>query len=125
MDPLIDLSSMSKPALLALAITVVCRALKAVPFAPDWLIPWAALLMGGVFYPALTGVVDVSSVFTGMIIGGVTVGLYSTAKQTVLGRGTDTKVAENPVVKAIFGAPKQECSRLECSRRVVDQPRAE
>lgn len=110
-DPLLDLGALSKPALLALAITVVCRALKAAPFFKDWLIPWAALLMGAFFYPLITETFTSSAVLTGVVVGGVTVGLYSTAKQTL------ARSEESKLVQVVFGKSSPESERPE--RRII------
>lgn len=93
MDPIIDPSTLSKPALLALSITLVCRALKAAPFIKDWTIPMAALFMGSVAYPALIGKFGTAEVLTGIVIGGVTVGLYSTVKQTFVVSREDKQIS--------------------------------
>lgn len=106
MELIVDLDQLPRPVLVAVVITIVCRAIKAIPNIRDWTIPWVALLLGSLIYPALVRLWTVESMIAGLIIGGATVGLYSTAKQTIVTRVAEKtgQVPNNPVVNAIFGS---------------------
>lgn len=99
----LDFGNLPKPIMAALAITLICRALKAIPWIKDWLIPWFALVIGMVLYPTIVGSCDANNVVVGLIIGGVTVGLYTTAKQTLVTRTEESGKTPGPMVRVMFG----------------------
>jgi hypothetical protein len=104
MDAIIDPNSLGTAAALAIVITVVGRAVKMLPSIPDWVIPWVALVMGGVGYPFLQRTWTPMAIIGGIIIGATVVGLYSTSKQTMVTRVEDAGNTVSPTVAAVFGS---------------------
>ena len=99
----INVDQMPTPLLLGAALIIISRAIKAIPQIPDWVIPWTCLVLGSIGLPLLMGKWDAGNVVGGLIIGGSVVGLYATAKQTLVNRVEDADGEVHPVVKSLFG----------------------
>jgi hypothetical protein len=110
MSELIDPNTLGTAAMLAIVIGIIGRALKLIPAIPDWIIPWSALVMGGVGYPLLAKSWTAMSVVVGLITGATVVGLYQTGRQTMINRVEDAGKDVHPAVSAVFGTTPPKAS---------------
>lgn len=98
-EELLKILNSSSPVLVAIVIMFIVWGLKKAPAFPGWLLPFAAMALGAVFYPMLEGWTQ-KTLIQGLCVGGLAVAFNQQFRQLLERIGAmksgDTEVIKKP-----------------------------